>query len=42
MVADRRRSIAPCQEACPAGTDAGRYVGLIAQGRYDDAYAGRG
>ncbi|HEY8870383.1 MAG TPA: FAD-dependent oxidoreductase [Candidatus Limnocylindrales bacterium] len=31
--------IAPCQEACPAGTDAGRYVGLIAQGRYDDAYA---
>jgi NADPH-dependent glutamate synthase beta subunit-like oxidoreductase/Pyruvate/2-oxoacid:ferredoxin oxidoreductase delta subunit len=30
---------APCQEACPAGTDAGRYVGLIAQGRYDDAYA---
>jgi NADPH-dependent glutamate synthase beta subunit-like oxidoreductase/Pyruvate/2-oxoacid:ferredoxin oxidoreductase delta subunit len=31
--------IAPCQEACPAGTDAGRYVGLIAQGRYDEAYA---
>jgi NADH-quinone oxidoreductase subunit F len=30
---------APCQAACPAGTDAGRYVGLIAQGRYDDAYA---
>jgi NADPH-dependent glutamate synthase beta subunit-like oxidoreductase len=30
---------APCQGACPAGTDAGRYVGLIAQGRYDDAYA---
>jgi NADH-quinone oxidoreductase subunit F len=30
---------APCQTACPAGTDAGRYVGLIAQGRYDDAYA---
>jgi NADPH-dependent glutamate synthase beta subunit-like oxidoreductase/NAD-dependent dihydropyrimidine dehydrogenase PreA subunit len=30
---------APCQVACPAGTDAGRYVGLIAQGRYDDAYA---
>ena len=23
---------APCQEACPAGTDAGRYVGLIAAG----------
>jgi NADPH-dependent glutamate synthase beta subunit-like oxidoreductase/NAD-dependent dihydropyrimidine dehydrogenase PreA subunit len=30
---------APCQAACPAGTDAGRYVGLIAQGRYDEAYA---
>jgi NADPH-dependent glutamate synthase beta subunit-like oxidoreductase/NAD-dependent dihydropyrimidine dehydrogenase PreA subunit len=30
---------APCQGACPAATDAGRYVGLIAQGRYDDAYA---
>ncbi len=30
---------APCQGACPAGTDAGRYVGLIAQGRYADAYA---
>ncbi|HYM82769.1 MAG TPA: FAD-dependent oxidoreductase [Candidatus Dormibacteraeota bacterium] len=30
---------APCQVACPAGTDAGRYVGLIAEGRYDDAYA---
>ncbi len=30
---------APCQVACPAGTDAGRYVGLVAQGRFDDAYA---
>ena len=30
---------APCQTACPAGTDAGRYVGLIAEGRYEDAYA---
>jgi NADH-quinone oxidoreductase subunit F len=30
---------APCQGACPAGTDAGRYVGLIAAGRYADAYA---
>jgi NADPH-dependent glutamate synthase beta chain and related oxidoreductases len=30
---------APCQVACPAGTDAGRYVGLIADGRYDEAYA---
>ena len=30
---------APCQAACPAGTDAGRYVGAVAAGRYDDAYA---
>jgi NADPH-dependent glutamate synthase beta subunit-like oxidoreductase/Pyruvate/2-oxoacid:ferredoxin oxidoreductase delta subunit len=30
---------APCQVACPAATDAGRYVGLLAEGRYDDAYA---
>ncbi|MGA3056749.1 MAG: FAD-dependent oxidoreductase [Candidatus Limnocylindrales bacterium] len=40
MVTDARRDpIAPCQEACPAGTDAGRYVGLIGQGHYDEAYA---
>ena len=39
MVDERRDPRAPCQNACPAGTDAGRYVGLIAQGRYDDAYA---
>ena len=39
MVTDSPRDpIAPCQEACPAGTDAGRYVGLIAQARYDEAY----
>jgi NADPH-dependent glutamate synthase beta subunit-like oxidoreductase/NAD-dependent dihydropyrimidine dehydrogenase PreA subunit len=31
--------LAPCQAACPAGTDAGRYVGLIGAKRYDDAYA---
>ncbi len=30
---------APCQAACPAGTDAGRYIGLIGAKRYDDAYA---
>ncbi|HYC06361.1 MAG TPA: FAD-dependent oxidoreductase [Candidatus Binatia bacterium] len=30
---------APCQVACPAGTDAGRYVGLIEAGRFDEAYA---
>jgi NADPH-dependent glutamate synthase beta subunit-like oxidoreductase/NAD-dependent dihydropyrimidine dehydrogenase PreA subunit len=39
MVEGRREPQAPCQAACPAGTDAGRYVGLVAQGRYDDAYA---
>lgn len=29
----------PCQRACPAETDVSRYVALIADGRYDDAYA---
>jgi NADH-quinone oxidoreductase subunit F len=28
---------APCQAACPVGTNAGLYIGLIAQGRYDEA-----
>jgi NADPH-dependent glutamate synthase beta subunit-like oxidoreductase len=28
----------PCQAACPVHTDAGRYVRLIANGRYEDAY----
>jgi NADPH-dependent glutamate synthase beta subunit-like oxidoreductase/NAD-dependent dihydropyrimidine dehydrogenase PreA subunit len=36
---DTAEPIAPCQAGCPAGTDAGRYVGLLAEGRYDDAYA---
>ncbi len=36
---DAPSAAAPCQLACPAGTDAGRYVGLIAKGRYTDAYA---
>ena len=36
---DVAQPAAPCQAACPAGTDAGRYVGLIAQGRFSDAYA---
>ncbi len=39
MVEGRRAPQAPCQTACPAGTDAGRYVGLVADGRFDDAYA---
>lgn len=28
----------PCQARCPAHVDARGYIGLIAQGRYDDAY----
>jgi NADPH-dependent glutamate synthase beta subunit-like oxidoreductase len=28
----------PCMMACPAHTDAGRYVGLIAEGRFEEAY----
>ncbi len=40
MVAPRQETPrAPCQTACPAGTDAGRYIGLIGEGRYDEAYA---
>lgn len=30
---------APCQAACPVGTNAGLYVSLIAEGRYDEALA---
>src|ERR1700739_2502886 len=28
----------PCMMSCPAHTNAGRYVGLIAQGRFEEAY----
>jgi formate dehydrogenase beta subunit len=28
----------PCMQACPVHTEAGRYVTLIAQGRYEEAY----
>jgi NADPH-dependent glutamate synthase beta subunit-like oxidoreductase len=28
----------PCQARCPANVDARGYIGLIAQGRFDDAY----
>ena len=28
----------PCQRACPAETDVARYIALIADGRFDDAY----
>ncbi len=33
------RFVAPCQEACPVGTDAGRYVALVGEGRYAEALA---
>ena len=36
---DTAEPAAPCQAGCPAKTDAGRYVGLLAEGRYDEAYA---
>jgi len=29
---------APCQSACPVGTEAWRYVALIANGEYEEAY----
>jgi NADPH-dependent glutamate synthase beta subunit-like oxidoreductase len=32
------KGMVPCQVACPVNTDAGRYVQLIAQGKYEDAY----
>lgn len=28
---------APCQAACPVGTNAGLYISMIAEGRYDEA-----
>src|SRR5262245_36887178 len=32
------KSQVKCQAGCPVGTDAGRYVQLIAEGREEDAY----
>jgi NADPH-dependent glutamate synthase beta subunit-like oxidoreductase len=32
------KGMVPCQAACPVNTDAGRYVQLIAQGKYEEAY----
>lgn len=29
---------APCQAACPVGTNAGLYISLVAQGHYDEAF----
>jgi hypothetical protein len=28
----------PCQVGCPAHTDVSTYIGLISQGRFDEAY----
>ncbi|MCH8286434.1 FAD-dependent oxidoreductase [candidate division KSB1 bacterium] len=33
-----RNSNFPCMNACPVNTEAGRYVALIAEGRYEEAY----
>lgn len=32
------KALVPCQIGCPIHTDAGRYVQLIAEGRYEEAY----
>lgn len=32
------KELVPCQIGCPIHTDAGRYVQLIAEGRFEDAY----
>ncbi|HLG16236.1 MAG TPA: FAD-dependent oxidoreductase [Blastocatellia bacterium] len=32
------KGMIPCQAACPVHTDAGRYVQLIAEGQYEEAY----
>ncbi|MFL5626305.1 MAG: FAD-dependent oxidoreductase [Ktedonobacteraceae bacterium] len=37
-IGERKEDLrAPCQTACPVGTNAGLYVSLIAEGRYDEA-----
>ncbi|MFL5626210.1 MAG: FAD-dependent oxidoreductase [Ktedonobacteraceae bacterium] len=37
-IGERKEDLrAPCQAACPVGTNAGLYVSLIAEGRYDEA-----
>ncbi|MBI4688093.1 MAG: FAD-dependent oxidoreductase [Nitrospirae bacterium] len=33
-----KRPYSPCRAACPVNTDAQAYVGLIAQGRYNEAF----
>ncbi|MEJ2069568.1 MAG: hypothetical protein P8X65_06505 [Syntrophobacterales bacterium] len=37
LAKDREELPPPCTAACPVGTDARRYFGLISQGRYEDA-----
>lgn len=37
--AETSRLLAPCQESCPVGTNAGLYVGLLAEGRDAEALA---
>jgi len=32
-----RRNV-PCMQACPVHTDSGRYVQLIAEGRFEEAF----
>jgi NADPH-dependent glutamate synthase beta subunit-like oxidoreductase len=32
------KGMIPCQSACPVHTDAGRYVQLIAEGRYEESF----
>jgi NADPH-dependent glutamate synthase beta subunit-like oxidoreductase len=32
------RTNVPCMEACPVHTDSGRYVQLIGEGRYEEAF----
>jgi NADPH-dependent glutamate synthase beta subunit-like oxidoreductase/NAD-dependent dihydropyrimidine dehydrogenase PreA subunit len=39
MAPGEGRLLAPCQEACPVGTDVGLYVSLVADGRDGDALA---
>src|SRR5512143_1695370 len=35
---DHWKAQVKCQSGCPVATDAGRYVQLVAEGRFEDAY----
>jgi NADPH-dependent glutamate synthase beta subunit-like oxidoreductase len=39
MAEELQPPMAPCRKACPAGMDAPRYIRMIAEGRFADAYA---